>query len=102
NVNPPLTHNYPVLPAVLHAQAIQELHELQKILTFIDSRLESIERFLNDFANQPNETHINDFESDDESVYTPLVSPFSQSENDSDNEEVLNELSEYENARTLR
>ncbi|GKE64231.1 hypothetical protein Tco_1518392, partial [Tanacetum coccineum] len=56
----------------LRAQAIQELHELQRILAFVDSRLDSIERFLNNFANQPNETNMNDFESDDESVDTPL------------------------------
>ncbi|GJY41451.1 hypothetical protein Tco_0428721 [Tanacetum coccineum] len=58
----------------------------------------SIERFLNNFANQPNETNMNDLGSDDESVDTPLVSPFPHSDNDSDDEEVLNELSEYENA----
>ncbi|GJU50276.1 hypothetical protein Tco_1219831 [Tanacetum coccineum] len=80
NANPPPTSNHPVLPAVLRAQAIQELHELQRISAFVDSRLESIERFLNNFANQPNETNMNDLESDDESVDTPLVSPFPHSE----------------------
>ncbi|GJY72119.1 hypothetical protein Tco_0475822 [Tanacetum coccineum] len=40
---------------------------------------------------------MNDLESDDESVDTPLVSPFSHSDNDSDDGEVLNELIEYEN-----
>ncbi|GJW83179.1 hypothetical protein Tco_0156324 [Tanacetum coccineum] len=89
NVNPPSTHNHPVLPAALRAQAIQELYKLHKILTFDDSCLESIERFLKDFANKTNETHMNDFESDDELVDTPLVSPFSQSDNDSDNEQFL-------------
>ncbi|GKE73074.1 hypothetical protein Tco_1535115 [Tanacetum coccineum] len=74
NANPPPTHNHPVLPVALHARAIQEPHELHKISAFVDSRLESIERFLNDFANQPNETNMNDLESDDESVDTPLVS----------------------------
>ncbi|GJX28659.1 homeodomain-like protein [Tanacetum coccineum] len=69
---------------------------------FVDSRLESIERFLNRFADQPNETSINDPESDDRLIDTPLVSPFPHSDNDSDDEEVLNELSEYENIRTLR
>ncbi|GJR99341.1 hypothetical protein Tco_0315850 [Tanacetum coccineum] len=44
---------------------------------------------------------MNDLESDDEVVDTPLVSPFSHSDNDSDDGEVLNELIEYENARTL-
>ncbi|GKD09871.1 hypothetical protein Tco_1189556 [Tanacetum coccineum] len=45
---------------------------------------------------------MNDLESDDESVDTPLVYPFPHSNNDSDDDEVLNELIEYENAGTLR
>ncbi|GKB93912.1 hypothetical protein Tco_0980049 [Tanacetum coccineum] len=102
NANPPPTNNCPVLPAALRAQAIQELYELQKILAFIDSRLEIIERFLNDFANQPNETNTNDLESGDESVDTPLVSPFPHTDNDLDDDEVLNELIEYENVGMLR
>ncbi|GJY73254.1 ribonuclease H-like domain-containing protein [Tanacetum coccineum] len=77
NMNPPPTSNRLVLPAVLRAQAVQELHELQRISAFIDYRLESIERFLNNFANQPNETNMNDLEFDDES------------DNDSDDSEVL-------------
>ncbi|GJU78434.1 hypothetical protein Tco_1275504 [Tanacetum coccineum] len=97
NANPPPTNNHPVLPAALRAQAIQEFHELQNISAFVDSRLESIERFLNDFTNQPNETNTNDLESDNESVDTPLLSPFPHSDNDSDDGEVLNELIEYEN-----
>ncbi|GJW52849.1 hypothetical protein Tco_0096934 [Tanacetum coccineum] len=97
NANPPPAR--PILLATLHARSNQEL---QKILAFIDYRLESIEQFLNRFANQPDETNINDPESDDGSVETPLVSPFPHSDNDSDDEEVLNELSEYENAETLR
>ncbi|GJY91277.1 hypothetical protein Tco_0506473 [Tanacetum coccineum] len=91
-----------VLVAALHARFNQELQELKKILAFIDSRLENIEQFLNLFTDQPNETNVNDPESDDGLVETPLVSPFPHSDNDSDDEEVLNELSEYENARTLR
>ncbi|GKD12847.1 zinc finger, CCHC-type containing protein [Tanacetum coccineum] len=67
---------------------------LQRISAFVDSHLENIERFLNNFAN---DTNMNDLESNDESVDTPLVSPFSYSNNDSDNGEVLNELIEYEN-----
>ncbi|GJR28533.1 hypothetical protein Tco_1505949 [Tanacetum coccineum] len=59
-------------------------------------------QFLNLFTDQPNETNINDLESDDGSAETPLVSPFPHSDNDSDDEEVLNELSEYENTGTLR
>ncbi|GKG01649.1 hypothetical protein Tco_0306354, partial [Tanacetum coccineum] len=62
----------------------------------------SIEQFLNNFANQPNETDMNNLEFDDESVDTPLVSPFPLSDNDSDDGEVLNELIEYENVEMLR
>ncbi|GKD24848.1 hypothetical protein Tco_1231062 [Tanacetum coccineum] len=102
NANPPPTNNRPVLPAALHARINQELHELHVISAFVDSRLESIEQFLNNFTNQPNETNTNNLESDDEVADTPLVSPFLHSDNDSDDEEVLNELSEYENSRTLR
>ncbi|GJY66759.1 hypothetical protein Tco_0468997 [Tanacetum coccineum] len=101
NANPP-PNNRPVLIAALRARAIQELHELQIISAFVDSRLESIEQFLNNFANQPNKTDMNNFESDDESVDTSLVSPFPHSDNDSDDGEVLNELIEYENVGMLR
>ncbi|GJZ13476.1 hypothetical protein Tco_0548706 [Tanacetum coccineum] len=102
NANPPSTNNRPVLPAALRVRFNQELLELKKILAFIDSRLESIEQFLNRFTDQPNETSTNYPESDDGSGDTPLVSPFPHSDNDSDDEEALNELSEYENAGTLR
>nr|GEY77034.1 hypothetical protein [Tanacetum cinerariifolium] len=102
NTNSPRTSNRPVLPAALRAQAVQELHELQRISAFVDSRLESIERFLNNFANQPKETNMNNLKSDDESVDTSLVSLFPHSENDSNDGKMLNELIEYENARTLR
>ncbi|GJT70726.1 hypothetical protein Tco_1030012 [Tanacetum coccineum] len=79
NANPPPTNNRPVLPAALRARIDQELHELHVISAFVDSRLQSIERFLNNFSNQPNETNINNLESDDEAVDTPLVSPFTHS-----------------------
>ncbi|GKC64821.1 hypothetical protein Tco_1097419 [Tanacetum coccineum] len=45
---------------------------------------------------------MNNLRSDDETGETPLVSPFPHSDNDSNEDEVLNELIEYENARTLR
>ncbi|GJR92529.1 hypothetical protein Tco_0264703 [Tanacetum coccineum] len=45
---------------------------------------------------------MNNLETNDESGETPLVSPFPHSNNDSDDEEVLNELCEYENVRMLR
>ncbi|GJU39033.1 hypothetical protein Tco_1191990 [Tanacetum coccineum] len=98
--NPP-TSNRLVLPAALRARINQELHELHVILSFVDSRLESIEQFLNNFTNQPGETNINNLEFNDEAVDTPIVSPLPYSDNDSDDEEVLNELSEYENVGTL-
>ncbi|GJW95840.1 hypothetical protein Tco_0175512 [Tanacetum coccineum] len=101
NANPPPTNNRPVLPAALRAKVVRELHELHAISTFVDSWLESIEQFLNSFANQPNETDMNDLKSDDELVDTPLVSPFPHSDKDSDDGEVLNELSEYENVEVL-
>ncbi|GJU24959.1 hypothetical protein Tco_1163580 [Tanacetum coccineum] len=47
-------------------------------------------------------TDMNNLESDDESVDTPFVSPFPHSDNDSDDDEVLNELIEYENVGMLR
>ncbi|GJS31524.1 hypothetical protein Tco_0492144 [Tanacetum coccineum] len=100
--NPPPTNNRPVLPVALRTRINQELHELHVISAFVDSHLESIEQFLNNFANQPNKTNMNNLESDHEAVDTPLVSPFPHSDNDSDDEEVLNELSGYENAGTLR
>nr|GEV31243.1 retrovirus-related Pol polyprotein from transposon TNT 1-94 [Tanacetum cinerariifolium] len=45
---------------------------------------------------------MNNLESDDELVYTPLVSPFPHSDNDLDDGEVLNELIEYKNVGMLR
>ncbi|GJT28801.1 hypothetical protein Tco_0909076 [Tanacetum coccineum] len=47
-------------------------------------------------------TNMNDLESDDESVDTPLVSLFPHSDNDSDDGEMLNELIKYENVGMLR
>ncbi|GJZ55467.1 hypothetical protein Tco_0610660 [Tanacetum coccineum] len=90
NTNPPPTNNRHVLPAVLRARIDQELHELHVISAFVDSRLESTEQFLNNFSNQPNETNMNNLESNDEAVDTPLVSPFPYSDNDSDDGEVHN------------
>ncbi|GJS11686.1 hypothetical protein Tco_0368482 [Tanacetum coccineum] len=84
NVNPPPTNNHPVLLAVLRARINQELNELHVISAFVDSRLESIKQFLNNFANQPNETNMNNLEFDDEAVDTAFVSLFSHSDNDSD------------------
>ncbi|GJS53969.1 hypothetical protein Tco_0627331 [Tanacetum coccineum] len=97
NANPLPTRH--VLPVALCARFNQEL---QKNSAFIDSRLESIEQFVNRFAKQPNETSINDPEPDNGSVDTPLVSPFPYSDNESNDEEFLNKLCDYENTGTLR
>nr|GEY57284.1 hypothetical protein [Tanacetum cinerariifolium] len=71
------------------------------ISTYIDSRLENIDRFLNGFTQQPNEIDVDDLEPDDESVDTHLVSHFLDSDDDSNDGEVLNELEEYGNAGKL-
>nr|GEV27319.1 hypothetical protein [Tanacetum cinerariifolium] len=44
---------------------------------------------------------MNELEFDDESVDTPLVSPFPHSDNDLDDGEALNELIEYKNVGML-
>ncbi|GJW27558.1 zinc finger, CCHC-type containing protein [Tanacetum coccineum] len=84
------------MPTALHARFIQELNKLHTISTYIDSRLESINQLLNGFTQQPNEIDVDDLESNDELVDTPLVSPFLDSNDDFDDGEVLNELEEYE------
>ncbi|GJU59031.1 hypothetical protein Tco_1236797 [Tanacetum coccineum] len=76
----------------------------------IDSRLENIdhtqiiipplvplEQLVNDFMNPPNVFEIDDLEYDDESIDTPLVSLFIDSDDELDDGEVLNELNEYGN-----
>ncbi|GJU14038.1 hypothetical protein Tco_1136434 [Tanacetum coccineum] len=101
NTNPPPTNNPPVLPTAIRARVVQELNELQAISTYIDSRLENIDQFLNGFTQPSNEIDMDDLELDDESVDTPLVSPFLDSDDDSDDGEVLNELDEYGNTGHL-
>ncbi|GJZ50271.1 hypothetical protein Tco_0604461 [Tanacetum coccineum] len=101
NANLPPTNNPHILPTTLRARVVQELSELHTISTYIDSRLERINQFLSGFTQQPNEIDVDDLEPDDESVDTPLVSPFLDSDDDFDNGEVLNELEEYGNAGQL-
>nr|GEU76480.1 hypothetical protein [Tanacetum cinerariifolium] len=101
NVNLPPINNPSIPPTVLRTRVFQELYELQKILTYIDSRLERINRFLNGFTQQPHEIDVDDLEPDDELVDTPLVSPFLDLDDDSVDSEVLNELEEYGNAGKL-
>ncbi|GJT65551.1 hypothetical protein Tco_1017031 [Tanacetum coccineum] len=95
NVNPPPTNNPHILLTALHARVVQELSELQTILNYIDCLLERINRFLSGFTQQPNGIDVDDLEPDDESVDTPLVSPLLDSDDDSSDGEVLNELEEY-------
>ncbi|GJX61008.1 hypothetical protein Tco_0293908 [Tanacetum coccineum] len=98
NANPPPTNNPPVLPTALRAEVVQELNDQHAISTYIDFCLENIDQFLNGFTQPPNEIDMDDLKPDDESVDTPLVSPFLDSDDDSDDGEVLNELEEYGNA----
>nr|GEX96043.1 hypothetical protein [Tanacetum cinerariifolium] len=79
----------PVLLTVLRTKVVQELDELQEISSYIDSRLENIKHFLNGFVNPPNEIDMVDLDPDDESTDTPLVYPFLDSDDDSDDGEVL-------------
>ncbi|GJZ79108.1 hypothetical protein Tco_0643945 [Tanacetum coccineum] len=102
NANPPPTNNPPVLLIAMRAKVVQELKELQTISAYIDSRLENIDQFLNGFANRPNEINMDNPEPEDESINTPLVSPFHDSDDDSDDGEVLSELEEYGNAGRFR
>ncbi|GKD04832.1 reverse transcriptase domain-containing protein [Tanacetum coccineum] len=59
------------------------------------------EHLLNDFMNPPDVFEMDDLESDNEYVDTPLVSPFIDSDEELDDREVLNELNEYGNALNL-
>ncbi|GKC64646.1 hypothetical protein Tco_1097244 [Tanacetum coccineum] len=60
-----------------------------------------LEQLLDDFINPLDILEIDEFQFDDESVDTPLVSPFLDSGDDSDASKVLNELDEYRNARNF-
>ncbi|GJY57542.1 hypothetical protein Tco_0456657 [Tanacetum coccineum] len=101
NANPTPTLDTHVLINTLRVKVIQELDELQAILAYMNSRLKNIEHLLNVFENLPNEIDMDDLEPIDESVDTPLVFPFLDSDDDSDDGEALNELEEYVNAGKL-
>ncbi|GJR28601.1 hypothetical protein Tco_1104833 [Tanacetum coccineum] len=55
------------------------------------------EQLLDDFMNPPDELVMDDSELDTMSYETPIVSPFLDSDNESDDGEVINELNEYGN-----
>nr|GEX01037.1 hypothetical protein [Tanacetum cinerariifolium] len=99
--NPPSTNNPYALPTALHAMVFQELNELQAISTYIDSCLENIDQFLNGFTQQPIKIDEDNLEPNDESIDTPLFSLFLDSDDDSNDGKVLNELEEYGNAGQL-
>ncbi|GJT57446.1 hypothetical protein Tco_0992500 [Tanacetum coccineum] len=85
----------PIPPNRLHVRITQELNELRAISAMINSCLEQP---LNDFVNSHNIIEMDDLESDDELVDTPIISPFLDSDDESDDGEVLDELDEYGNA----
>ncbi|GKF59285.1 hypothetical protein Tco_0176071, partial [Tanacetum coccineum] len=99
----------PVLPNELCARISQKINELYVISAIIDSRLENIdhtqiiipppvpfEHLLTDgFMNLPNVFEMDDLESENESIDTPHL------DEESDDEEVLNELNKYRNAGNL-
>ncbi|GJR56533.1 hypothetical protein Tco_1407054 [Tanacetum coccineum] len=76
---------------------LEEIHVTWAHLEKIQTRLQTYTKSFKDLCKQwlktASQTDMNDLESDDESVDTPLVSPFPHSDNDSDDGEVLNELS---------
>ncbi|GJY48033.1 hypothetical protein Tco_0437989 [Tanacetum coccineum] len=81
----------PVPPNELHARITREINDLRAISAMIDSHLKNIDHTL------PNEIDMDDLESEDELIDTPIVSPFLDSDNELDDGEVLNELDECGN-----
>ncbi|GJT78467.1 hypothetical protein Tco_1045192 [Tanacetum coccineum] len=86
----------------LRAKITQELNELRVISAMIDSRLENIdhtqikipppvliEQLLNDFIDSPDMIEMDDLESDNESIDTPLVSLLLDSDDELDDGKVL-------------
>ncbi|GJV10319.1 hypothetical protein Tco_1351860, partial [Tanacetum coccineum] len=97
NVNP---FGLPILPNTPRNQIVQELYELLEISAMIDSRLENIdhnlidfsppaspEKLLHDLLDPPEYLEIDNIVSDDDSVNTPLVSPFLDLDDESDDGE---------------
>ncbi|GJW80553.1 hypothetical protein Tco_0144528 [Tanacetum coccineum] len=101
------THFYIQYPKLTHftnrasRKVVQELRELQAISAYIDSRLANIDQIHKDFTTQPNIIDMDDVESNNGLTDTPLVSPFLDSDDDSDDGEVLNEQEEYGNVGKL-
>ncbi|GKA56790.1 hypothetical protein Tco_0755862 [Tanacetum coccineum] len=100
----------PALPNGLSTKITQELNELHEVSAMIDSCLEninhtqikipspvSVEQLFNNFMDSLNILEIDNLESDNESIDTPLVSPFLDSDDGSNDGELLNGLEEYGN-----
>nr|GEZ81327.1 hypothetical protein [Tanacetum cinerariifolium] len=79
----------PVPPNRLHARITQEINEFRAISAMIDSHLENIDH------TPPNEIDLDDLESEDELIDTPLISPFLDSNDESNDEEVLNDFRKF-------
>ncbi|GJX98260.1 hypothetical protein Tco_0355279 [Tanacetum coccineum] len=82
----------PVPPNELHARITQELNELRSISAMINSHLKNIDH--TQITVPPNEIDMDNLESIDELIDTPLFSPFLDSDDESEDGEVLNELDE--------
>ncbi|GKA62169.1 hypothetical protein Tco_0761688 [Tanacetum coccineum] len=104
NVNPFVS----APPNGLRTYVSQELFELCPISAIIDSRHENFDHtqvitppLYDDFMNLPDVFEMDDLELDNESADTPLVSLFIDSDDESNNGKVLNELNKYGNAGKL-
>ncbi|GJS53331.1 putative reverse transcriptase domain-containing protein [Tanacetum coccineum] len=86
----------PVPPNGLHARITRELNELRAISAMINSHLKNIDHIR--IIVPPNEIDIDDLELEDELINTPLISHLLDSDDESDDGEVVNELDEYGNA----
>nr|GEW88557.1 hypothetical protein [Tanacetum cinerariifolium] len=79
----------PVPPNRLHTKITQELNELRAISAMIESHLRNIDHTRATMP--PNQIDIDDLESEDKLIDTPLVSLFLDLNDGSDDGEVLND-----------
>nr|GEW88351.1 hypothetical protein [Tanacetum cinerariifolium] len=88
-----------VPPNGLHTRITRELNELRAISAMINSHLKNIDHAR--IIVPPYEINMDNLESEGELTNTPFISPFLDSDDGSDNGEVLNELDKYGNARNF-
>ncbi|GKC60154.1 hypothetical protein Tco_1087752 [Tanacetum coccineum] len=86
----------PISPNGLRARISQELYKLRAISAMINSHLQKV-----DYAISPNEIYMDDLEFEDKLIDTTLVSPLLDSNDKSDDGEVIDESEEYRNAGNL-